>query len=646
MSKPKPLIIIIGIITFFLITITVVSLLSGSDKSSISSTSRQKSIHDIQFIKLNAGSFMMGSTPENLEDENEGPLHKVDVNEFYISKTEITVKQYQKCVDAGVCTKPHWDDETCWIERLTQGVLSQDFRGDDQPIVCVDWHQARKYAQWIGGDLPSEAQWEYAAKSRGKNILYPWGNEMPNCELLVHHFYRDCEIKSTSPVCSKPKGNTDQGICDMSGNVWEWTLDEYHDDYDDLSSHDNAWCINHDCQSKISTNHITRGGAWNNDMACSDLLWCSRNSVRIAITDISNDQGFRVAMVNRYKIQDKSLYQERLKKDPSLFYNLEDALYDDLEIALIAIQQNIKNYHYLSDRLKQSPDIQKIYHQHKQDIIQSIQSDPSVFLKLDPVLHDDLDIALAGIHLDLKYYDHLSNRLKIHQDIIKAYEKRLNLHFVKIKGGSFQMKKAKKEGKKIKEYLETVVVDDFSISNSEVTVSQYLKCVEAGVCTLPNASKIGEHVYNDVPFLLKQLYPMTSITFNQARTYAKWVRGDLPTKAQWEYAMKSNPKYLTQNHPEGYVCDLDDHMEYLDRIVCSDESDRTEDGLFGMFGNVFEWVLNDSIHPNTIINGVGNYVRGYEFLHDGVYDCEDQDSMRYSINDYDDENLGFRVVKR
>lgn len=80
------------------------------------------------------------------------------------------------------------------------------FKGDDQPVIYVTWDQAKAFSEWAGGRLPSEAEWEYAARSAGKTRKDPWGNEDATCD---------------KPVCSRPAGNTEQGLCDMAGDVWE-----------------------------------------------------------------------------------------------------------------------------------------------------------------------------------------------------------------------------------------------------------------------------------------------------------------------------------------------------------------------------------------------------------------------------------------
>jgi formylglycine-generating enzyme required for sulfatase activity len=95
---------------------------------------------------------------------------------------------------------------------------------------CVNFAMAEGFCRWAGGRLPTESEWEYAARSRGLDRTYPWGEAEPSCELAAIHD-PGCTAKGTLEVCSKPAGNTEQGLCDMAGNAFEWCQDDYSDNY-------------------------------------------------------------------------------------------------------------------------------------------------------------------------------------------------------------------------------------------------------------------------------------------------------------------------------------------------------------------------------------------------------------------------------
>ena len=132
-----------------------------------------------QWAALAGGCFSMGSP----ETPGAQPVHEVCLEAFELAKAEITNAEYQTCVDAGACEAPHYDDATCWIfetDDWTQAVADPAVRDGANPVVCVDWTQARAYAAFAGGRLPTEAEWEYAAQSGGQGSVYPWGDAYPD----------------------------------------------------------------------------------------------------------------------------------------------------------------------------------------------------------------------------------------------------------------------------------------------------------------------------------------------------------------------------------------------------------------------------------------------------------------------------------
>ncbi|MGI6682080.1 MAG: SUMF1/EgtB/PvdO family nonheme iron enzyme [Myxococcota bacterium] len=202
----------------------------------------------VEWVRIPGGSFNMGSNDGDSYD-NEKPVHRVTVRTFEMTKTQVTVEQYKACVDAGACTAPDTGGSCNW---------GQSDRGK-HPINCVDWHQAQAYAKWAGGRLPSEAEWEYAARSGGRDWKYPWGNENATCERAVMDdgSGNGCGRGNTTwPVCSKPKGNTTHGLCDMAGNVWEWVQDWYHDSYKGAPTDGSAW------EKPTGSFRVGRGGSW------------------------------------------------------------------------------------------------------------------------------------------------------------------------------------------------------------------------------------------------------------------------------------------------------------------------------------------------------------------------------------------------
>ncbi len=164
-------------------------------------------------IEVPAGAFIMGSSTGA---PDEGPEHRVELSSYWIDKYEVTAAQYQACVDTG----------TCGPAAATAGCNSTRADRADHPINCVNWQQAATYCLWSGKRLPSEAEWERAARGEDGR-RYPWGEDAPNRELLNYNN----AIGTTTPVGTYPLGASYFGLHNMAGNVQEWTGDFYAADY-------------------------------------------------------------------------------------------------------------------------------------------------------------------------------------------------------------------------------------------------------------------------------------------------------------------------------------------------------------------------------------------------------------------------------
>lgn len=231
---------------------------------------------DLVWVEIPGGTFMMGS-PDGIGNDSEHPQHEVTIQSFRILKTEVTVSQYGRCFEAGVCSEPGINDGRNWGEPDR----------DNHPVNEVDRYQAREFAQWVGGRLPSEAEWEYAARSGGQDILYPWGDQTASCEyaMIQDNITGGCGTRQTMEVCSKPLGNTTQGLCDMAGNVGEWVEDDWHFNYEGAPSDGQAWIENPRSQMVVY-----RGGSWINTYdSCRTASRFFESSVQSSLF------GFRVA---------------------------------------------------------------------------------------------------------------------------------------------------------------------------------------------------------------------------------------------------------------------------------------------------------------------------------------------------------------
>ena len=185
-----------------------------------------------------AGPFTMGS--ELFDDER--PMRQVHLSAYHLQKHETTLAQYRACVAAGACPPAATGSGCNWGRlggELPEGGLSDAGGGDrdEHPINCISARDAERYCAWAGLRLPTEAEWEKAARGSGGR-LYPWGDEPPggagDCDRAVMMragLGLGCGYGGTGPVGSRSSGTSPYGVEDMAGNVWEWTADRYDPTY-------------------------------------------------------------------------------------------------------------------------------------------------------------------------------------------------------------------------------------------------------------------------------------------------------------------------------------------------------------------------------------------------------------------------------
>ncbi len=162
----------------------------------------------------------------------ETPSREVTLQAFYMDRHEVTNRQFQVFVDA----RPQWG-RTGIETRLHNGDYLKHWNGDffppgkaDRPVVYVSWYAAMAYAAWAGKRLPTEAEWEYAARGGRRDAEYPWGNDAPSPSLAN---YAASGLGEPAPVGKYPANGF--GLHDMAGNVWEYCLDEWRAPYDPSS---------------------------------------------------------------------------------------------------------------------------------------------------------------------------------------------------------------------------------------------------------------------------------------------------------------------------------------------------------------------------------------------------------------------------
>jgi formylglycine-generating enzyme required for sulfatase activity len=211
------------------------------------------------------GEFMMGKNTSNPTDWQ--PEHKVSVDAFWMDKYEVTNKEYYEFCKATNNPLPEF-----WGEAIFK--CSLEF--PDNPIVGINIFDAEKYAKWAGKRLPTEAEWEYASRGGLEGKSFPWGDQVDSTQVNYGKKY-----KSTLKVGSFPPNG--YGLYDISGNVWEWTSDNYGDNYYADSQVTNP---------KGPANgrfKVIRGGSWHSGAMCVQTYY--RNGLSASWIDFG--VGFR-----------------------------------------------------------------------------------------------------------------------------------------------------------------------------------------------------------------------------------------------------------------------------------------------------------------------------------------------------------------
>lgn len=225
--------------------------------------------NDASMVLIPAGEFAMGSDRGQADEQ---PVHRVSLDAFHLDVYEVTVSRYAEFLASQRADPPFkWNEATTG----SQG---------NKPVTGVDWYDAREYCRWVGKRLPTEAEWEMAARGT-EGRLYPWGNEHPTKAHANAGQTKWRGYDTLTNVGRYGPGKSPNGLYDLAGNLWEWVADWYDPTYYQYSPRENP------TGPSAGPLRVLRGGAWNNDSQSIR----SANRAGYAPKARRNDVGFRCA---------------------------------------------------------------------------------------------------------------------------------------------------------------------------------------------------------------------------------------------------------------------------------------------------------------------------------------------------------------
>jgi formylglycine-generating enzyme required for sulfatase activity len=578
-------------------------------------------------ILIPAASFQMGTTGADASATRTGPPHAVTLSSFRIQQHEVTKAEFARFSSGDGANSPNTPDPT--------------------PAVAVTWYDAAAYAAWLGGSLPTEAQWEFAARGK-QGRRYPWGDEEPDCSRA--HFRR-CNRSQVLPVMvGRDRGQTPEGIYDLSGNVWEWCRDWYSEVFSDEKDDPLG--------PEEAANRVIRGGSFESDSI--GLLGVLRSKGLPGRA--SFNLGFRVAWPAADEPLDAQSFQtmlmDRLTKSDykglvALARGSTDA-WKHLELPETFLTQ--VDPVAFTDAPWANNDAEP------DALLDVIERGYPLFIRARS-LFGGMSFALEETWLRNPSDARIRARASALFDSVRrafiTYQRRVNPKFqepparpaddplnrwIALPAGEFTMG-SDADGPDANEYpAHRVRVSAFAMQQHEVTNAEYRR--------FDPAHELAEGHERD---------PVADVFWLDAVAYAAWLDASLPTEAQWEYAARGTRQGGTtttittqeeRTYPWGFEPPSPDRAVYGStgpEPVGSRPRGRTPEGLDDMAGNVLEWFrdADDDYEPQPVSDPLGPVHRDTSHvLRGGAFDSA-EDELRAVDRSGDDsttERYGFRLV--
>jgi formylglycine-generating enzyme required for sulfatase activity len=558
--------------------------------------------------------------------DNEVIFRWIEVPAIWVEAEEVTNRRYRLCVEAGACTPP------------ADAPAYRDLERSRAPVVGVTWGQARSFARWAGRRLPSEAEWERAARGEVTGARFPWGGGRRKELANVWQEPRTGAALGVRRVGSFPP--TGYGLRDIAGNVWEWCQDRYGPRFSDASLTGDA--------ARAGFGRVVRGGSWRRaiDMArVSSRTWYDVDysaddlgfrCIMSAVSQITSDglvrtanRAFPIRSTPGRELDGAALESEdrrfldrraitlyvvegrlgealmpaavRLATEPSdpvaldVFDRFEESLLqaaagdglDEIEDGLAAFRRAVAAEHRLAPRLDRF----------ERQLVNRLRRTVSASRTRGS---DAVAISAARVGLSLVPGD------AIFAAAVAALERTTGVVTVWSRDGkgmvwveaqSFTIGASEGDSTALPDELPRVevTVPGFWIDRTEVTNDEYRSCVRAGACTPPHRTE----QFDDPRF---GTHPVFWVDWFQARSYAQWAGKRLPSEAQWELAARAGtttPFYWGSSWVPGEANAMGAYRRDVwggSAPVASFEANRW--GVYDLIGNASEWV--DDVYQDTL----------------------------------------------
>ena len=579
-----------------------------------------------ELVFVPGGQFELGCTRSdtNCRDDEDGTT--VTVEDFWVERTEVSNDRYRRCVRSGVCSEPI--ESESWADPERGG----------EPVVGVNWRQARAFAAWAGRRLPSEAEWQRAATDPESGGRFPWGKGRSRVAANVYETSEADPFVGLAPVASFPP--TGWGLFDMGGNVWEWCADRYHRGLSGAPGDGQPWI-------RGGWGRVQRGGSWRRTV---DLARVASRSWQDE-DYFADDVGFRCVTDPRVRVDPQQLIamagqafpltgpagselaqsdltradREFLELRALTWLVLEGRLEEAVPRAVSFLRRDGRNA--IALELLEQLEREMETSIQRGDVVtvqaaisgyrSAVEGDRALKSRLMEhesrlkkrtlesgrafAVRGEYDVAHLSLELAVSLRPEGDSLHELLQEIEpKPGTRRVSARDGKVMAwvpaGDFRMGGSLDDG--AANYDEhparSVAVDGFWMDTTEVTNAEYLRCVDAGACSPPHRRLEFDDPDNSD-------HPVVWVTWFQAANYSRWARKRLPSEAEWERAARGDTE---DRYPWGHQ-----FQPWKVNGVGSEGGDPFPGlapvasyppgawGVYDLLGNAAEWVA-DVYHRN------------------------------------------------